>query len=65
MEVAGEFHRQIQQLLEEFGSFSRTSLNTVVLNSRRTAENLSRNLAWYAAAPGVEPLGAATRASRR
>jgi hypothetical protein len=56
MEVAGEFHRQIQQLLEEFGSFSRTSLNTVVLNSRRTAENLSRNLAFYSAAPGVARL---------
>jgi hypothetical protein len=56
MEVAGEFHRQIRQLLEEFGSFSRTSLSTVVLNSRRTAENLSRNLAFYAAAPGVDRL---------
>ena len=56
MKVAGDFHRQIRQLLEEFGSFSRTSLSTVVLNSRRTAENLSRNLAFYAAAPGVERL---------
>ncbi|HEY8747974.1 MAG TPA: 6-hydroxymethylpterin diphosphokinase MptE-like protein [Tepidisphaeraceae bacterium] len=56
MDVVGEFHRQIQTLLEEFGSFSRTSLNTVVLNSRRTAENLSRNLAWYSAAPGVSRL---------
>ena len=56
MEVAGDFHRQMQAWLEEFASFSRTSLNTVVLNSRRTAENISRNLAWYVAAPGVSRL---------
>jgi len=56
MELAGDFHRQIQAWLEEFASFSRTSLNTVVLNSRRTAENVSRNLAWYVAAPGVAHL---------
>jgi hypothetical protein len=53
MEVAPEFHQQMRQWIEEFSSFSRTSLNTVVLNSRRTAENISRNLGWYAAAPGL------------
>jgi hypothetical protein len=56
MQVAAEFHRQMQIWLDEFNSFSRTSLNTVVLNSRRTAENISRNLAWYAATPGLSRL---------
>ena len=53
LEVAPDFHQQMRQWIEEFASFSRTSLNTVVLNSRRTAENISRNLGWYAAAPGL------------
>ena len=42
MQIAGEFHDQMRQWIEEFASFGRTSLNTVVLNSRRTAENISR-----------------------
>ena len=53
LEVAPEFHQQMRLWIEEFSSFSRTSLNTVVLNSRRTAENISRNLGWYAAVPGL------------
>ena len=56
MEVAGDFHRQMQTWIEEFASFSKTSLNTVVLNSRRTAENISHNLAWYVASSGIERL---------
>jgi len=56
METAGEFHRQMQRWLEEFESFTRTSLNTVVLNSKRTAENISRNLAWYVASPSMSRL---------
>ena len=56
MELAGDFHRQMQLWLDEFASFSKTSLNTVLLNSRRTAENISRNLAWYVASPGVSRL---------
>ena len=48
-----EFHQQMRQWIEDYSSFSRTSLNTVVLNSRRTAENYPRNLGWYAAAPGL------------
>jgi len=61
MEAAGPFHRQMQAWLEEFASFSRTSLNTVVHNSARTAENIARNLAWYVASPGVSRLAARHR----
>ncbi len=47
------FHAQMKQWLEEFESFSTTSINTLVLNSTRTAENIARNIGWYAASPGV------------
>ena len=56
MEVAGEFHRQMQVWIEEYASFGKTSLNTVVLNSRKTAENIAKNLAWYLAAPDMSRL---------
>ena len=56
MQVAGEFHRQMQAWLAEFASFSRTSLNTLVLNSRRTAENIARNIGWYVATPSLARL---------
>ena len=56
MEVAGDFHRQMQAWLDEYASFSHTSLNTIVLNSRKTAQNVARNLAWYVAAPSVSRL---------
>jgi hypothetical protein len=56
MQVAGEFHQQVQTWLAEFASFSRTSLNTLVLNSRRTAENIARNIGWYVATPSLSRL---------
>jgi hypothetical protein len=56
MEVAGEFHRQMQVWIEEYTSYGRTSLNTVVLNSRRTAINVAKNIAWYVATPPVSRL---------
>ena len=39
----------MQTWIAEFVAFARTSLNTLVLNGRRTAENVSRNLGWYVA----------------
>ena len=56
MQVAGAFHQQMQTWLGEFASFSRTSMNTLVLNSRRTAENIARNVGWYLAAPSLSRL---------
>lgn len=50
---AGAFHDQMRQWIDEFAAFSRTSMNTLVLNSRRTAENVARNIAWYASTPSV------------
>jgi hypothetical protein len=47
----GEFHEQMQAWLAEFASFCKTNMNTLVLNGRRTLENIARNLGWYAATP--------------
>jgi hypothetical protein len=44
-----EFHRQTKAWLAEFSSFARTNLNTLVMNGRRTLENITRNLGWYTA----------------
>jgi hypothetical protein len=50
------FYRQVQGWLAEFASFAMTNLNTAVLNGRRTLENVTRNLARYAASPGPDHL---------
>jgi hypothetical protein len=51
-----QFHAQVQTVLAEFAAYCRTSLNTIVLNGRRTCENIAANLGWYVATPGVNPL---------
>lgn len=56
VQVHPEFHQTVKQQLEEFAAFARTNLNTLILNSSKTAENISRNLAWYAASPCVSRL---------
>ncbi len=47
MQLHAEFHRQAQTWMTEFVAYCRTSLNTLVLNSRRTCENIAQNLGWY------------------
>ncbi|MGE5612521.1 MAG: motility associated factor glycosyltransferase family protein [Bacillota bacterium] len=51
-----EFHRQMEVAMGEFLAYCQTSLNTLVLNGRRTSENIARNLAWYVVAPGISAL---------
>ncbi len=51
-----EFFSQIMTWLGEFAAFCRTNMNTLVLNSRKTAENIAMNIGWYAACPGLERL---------
>jgi hypothetical protein len=46
-----EFHEQMQAWLAEFAAFCQTNVNTLVMNGRRTLENIARNLGWYAATP--------------
>ena len=55
-QFSGTFHDQMRLWIDEFASFSRTSINTVVLNSQKTAENVARNVGWYAAAPSLARL---------
>lgn len=54
--IAGKFHDQMRQWLDEFAAYSRTSLNTLVLNGRKTAENVAQTIAWYLAAPCMSRL---------
>jgi hypothetical protein len=56
LQVAEPFHQQIQQWLGELASFTRTSMNTLVLNSRKTAENVTRNIGRYVSTPSVSRL---------
>ncbi|HEX4125399.1 MAG TPA: 6-hydroxymethylpterin diphosphokinase MptE-like protein [Tepidisphaeraceae bacterium] len=55
-QLAGPFHDQMRKWISEYDSFASTSLNTLLLNSTRTAENISRNIGWYAASPGIARL---------
>ena len=56
LQIAPAFHAQFKQWLDEFASYARTSLNTFVLNSSKTAQNIARNLRWYAASPCLSRL---------
>ncbi len=47
------FFRNVQTWLGEYAAYCRTTMNTVVLNSRQTAQNIARNIGWYAATPGL------------
>jgi hypothetical protein len=51
-----EFHAQLKAWLAEFASFARTNLNTLVMNGRKTLENIARNVGWFTATPGAERL---------
>lgn len=56
-----EFHAACAKLVEDHTAFSRTSLNTLVLNSRKTAENIARNAVMYAGTSGISHLAGAYR----
>lgn len=53
LQLQTDFLQQAKQLLEEFLAFGKTTLNTLLVNSRRTCENLARNIPWYVANPGI------------
>lgn len=50
------YFQQIRQWIEEYASFTKTSLNTLVQNSKLTAENISRNIGWYSSTASIEHL---------
>jgi hypothetical protein len=51
-----EFHAQVQGWVTEFEAYAKTTVNTLVINSRRTAENVAANLPWYVATPSLARL---------
>jgi hypothetical protein len=50
------FYERVQAQIAEFASYCRTTVNTLVLNGRRTAENVAMNLPWYVATPSLSRL---------
>src|SRR5437762_3080304 len=56
LQLAHEFHRQMLTWCDEFKAFAKTNISTLVMNGRRTAENVTRNLAWYVACPSLSRL---------
>jgi hypothetical protein len=56
LQVQNQFQLQMQTWIAEFVSYARTSITTLVINGRRTAENITRNIGWYVAAPGIDGL---------
>jgi hypothetical protein len=61
MQRSPQFHQQMQAWIAEFAAYCRTTIHTLVLNGRRTAENLARNLPWYLATPSLARLAGAHR----
>jgi hypothetical protein len=51
-----EFHQQMAVWVDEFTAYTRTSINTLVANGRRTLENIAHNLAWYVTTPSLSLL---------
>jgi hypothetical protein len=56
IQLAPQFHDQMMLWCAEFKDFTKTNISTLVLNGRRTAENVSRNLPWYVACPSLSRL---------
>src|SRR6266850_432562 len=54
--VQGEFHRTMAAMLEDVLAYCRTSINTLVLNGRRTCENIAANIPWYLRCGGINDL---------
>ncbi len=46
-----EFFADAKGWIDDVCSYSRTSINTLVLNSNKTLTNISRNLPWYVSSP--------------
>jgi len=56
MQLQKEFFEHIQQWIGELDSYIHTSVNTLVLNSTKTAENVAANIGWYAASGSLDRL---------
>jgi len=61
LQLHPQFFADAKALVEEFLAFGKTTLNTLLINGRRTCENLAQNVAWYVASPGLGRLKNAMR----
>jgi hypothetical protein len=60
-QVNPEFFDQMKIWIEEFTAYAKTCISTLVINGKRTSENITRNLAWYLATPSLSRLKDAYR----
>jgi len=56
IQLQPEFHRTMAGMLEDVLAYCRTSINTLVLNGRRTCENIAANVPWYIRCSGINDL---------
>src|SRR5690606_37456288 len=50
------YFEQSRAWVKELTAFASTSINTLVINGKRTAENIARNLDWYLKTPSLDRL---------
>ena len=55
-QMSPDFYKQMEIWIGELRDYSRTGLNTLIINGRKTAENITRNLGWYVASPSLSRL---------
>ncbi|MCC6241117.1 MAG: DUF115 domain-containing protein [Phycisphaerales bacterium] len=56
IQLQGSFHQMMKTWTQEFNSYTATNISTLLVNGKRTAENIARNLGWYAATPCISRL---------
>lgn len=59
IQLAPREHAEFEQLVADFLAYAKTCVSTLVLNGKRTAENIIRNLPWYVSSPGMSRLAGA------
>lgn len=57
--LAPAAHQAFEQVVGDWLAYAKTCVGTVVVNGRRTAENVARNLPWYLATPSLSRLAGA------
>jgi hypothetical protein len=56
MQLHPAFHEQMNTWIDELKAYAQTTVTTLVLNGKRTAENVASNLPWYVATPSLARL---------
>ncbi len=53
LQLNPDYFAAAKSLVQEYLAFGKTTINTLLVNSRRTCENLAKNIPWYIASPGI------------